>query len=101
MPPPRPGIPGRAVLGLSLISITDGSSNTALVAEALEPVIWTKPDELAFTPNGPLPKLGGVFAGGANIVRCDGSAFFLPSSTPPAVLKALITATGGEMVELP
>ena len=29
-----------------------------------EPVEWTKPDELAYSTNGPLPKLGGPFPGG-------------------------------------
>ena len=40
-----------------ITEITDGTSNTIMVAEAAEPVIWTKPDDLEFTRDGPLPKL--------------------------------------------
>src|SRR5262249_29173622 len=43
--------------GLRMSSFTDGLSNTALVVEAA-PVPWTKPEELAFDPAGPLPKVG-------------------------------------------
>jgi Protein of unknown function (DUF1559) len=38
-----------------------GSGRVALVVEAAEAVPWTKPDELEYTPGGPLPKLGGHF----------------------------------------
>lgn len=41
----------------------DGTSNTILVVEAGHPVPWTKPDDLTYDPDGPVPKLGGVFRG--------------------------------------
>jgi hypothetical protein len=53
--------------------IPDGTSNTALVAEAGDPVIWTKPADLPFNAKGPLPKLGGLFDGDFHILLCDGS----------------------------
>lgn len=34
---------------------------------------------------------------GVNALRCDGSVSFMPNSTAPAVLGALITKTGGEV----
>ena len=39
-------------------SIPDGTANTILVVEAAEAVPWTKPEDLEYDPNGPLPKLG-------------------------------------------
>jgi hypothetical protein len=41
----------------------DGPSHTILVTEAGEPVPWTKPEDLAYDPDGPLPPLGGIFTG--------------------------------------
>ena len=41
-----------------LTTMPDGTSNTLMVVEATEPVIWTKPEPLRFSPNGPLPSLG-------------------------------------------
>ena len=46
----------------------DGTSNTGLVFEAGEPVIWTKPADLPFDEKKPLPKLGGMFGGECNVV---------------------------------
>jgi hypothetical protein len=37
----------------------NGSGNTLLIAEAAEPVPWTKPADLVFERDGPLPKFGG------------------------------------------
>lgn len=36
----------------------DGTSDTILLIEAAEPVPWTKPADLAYEPDGPLPLLG-------------------------------------------
>ncbi|MBI3412166.1 MAG: hypothetical protein HY040_27870 [Planctomycetes bacterium] len=41
-------------------SFPDGTSNTILIAEAGEPVPWSKPSDLMYNPNGPLPKLGAL-----------------------------------------
>jgi hypothetical protein len=41
----------------------DKPSNTILVVEAAEPVLWTKPEDLNYDPHGPLPRLGGIFTG--------------------------------------
>jgi hypothetical protein len=42
----------------------DGSFNTFLVVEAGEPVPWTKPEDLSYDPDGPLPDLRGLFKDG-------------------------------------
>jgi RNA polymerase sigma factor (sigma-70 family) len=82
-----------------LASITDGTSNTIMVAEAAEPVIWTKPDDLTFDPKGELPKMGGtLFEGGFNVVFADGAVKFLKKGLDQKVLRALITSDGAEVL---
>ena len=80
--------------------ITDGNSNTLLIAEGAEMVPWTQPEELLYDPKQPPPKLGGQFEGDFNAVVCDNSVRFLPRSIPEATLRAFITAAGGENIHL-
>ena len=47
-----------------------GPANTILIVEVNEPVPWTKPDELEYAPDKPLPKLG-VNRKEVLIVTCD------------------------------
>jgi hypothetical protein len=52
-------------------SFPDGIANTILIIEAADPVPWTKPDELVYDPNKPLPRLGGHFWQGTNAAMAD------------------------------
>src|SRR5262249_19622762 len=72
--------------------------NTIGVVEAGEAVPWTKPDDLGYDDNKPLPKLGGLFPDGFHAVMLDGSVSFFPNRIEGSTLHALITANGGEVV---
>lgn len=74
----------------------DGQSNTILVAEAATAVPWTKPDELVYDDNDPLPPLGGHYACGFHVVIVEGSIRFLPSDIDSKTLRSAITRNGGE-----
>ena len=87
--------------GVRLTDITDGTANTLLVVEAANGVPWTKPEDLPFNPNAPLPPLGGEFRGIFLAAYADGSCKPVPRDTPEATLKALITRNGGELVTPP
>src|SRR5262249_30213999 len=89
----------------------DGTSNTLLIAEAAEPVPWTKPADLVYDPDGPLPGLGGVFKGGSplsgaprtvgfTVAGADGSVRFCyhPYLPSEAAIRSAITRNGGEPV---
>jgi hypothetical protein len=96
---PRPGQPGGRTQGIHFPGgFPDGMSNTILVVEAQTAAPWTKPDELSFDPNGPLPPMGGHFSGGFQAVMADGSVHWVSSSVSQQTLRAAITANGGEVL---
>jgi hypothetical protein len=74
----------------------DGPSNTLLFVEAGDPVAWTKPEEIAFDPAGPVPRLRGFFNHGIRACWADGHRRDIPYDLDPAALRAAITRNGGE-----
>src|SRR5207248_7383214 len=51
---PMTPFPGAVPLRMPA-GFTDGASNTLLVVEAGEAVSWTRPDELVYAPDEPVP----------------------------------------------
>jgi RNA polymerase sigma factor (sigma-70 family) len=85
---------GTAFDGNQNKAVTDfaaGTSNTALAAEAKDPVIWTQPADLAVpAAKDKMPAVGGLFAAGFHVIFADGSVRFLPRETTPAALRAFV-----------
>ncbi len=77
----------------------NGPENTLLFVEAGEPVPWTKPQELTYDPNRPLPELRGLFRDGFRACTVNGPYRFIRHDTDEATLRALITRNGGEKVD--
>jgi hypothetical protein len=103
----RPG------LRLGPLDFPDGLADTLLVVEGGEAVPWSKPADLVYDPNGPLPPLGGAFGKpvhflcyevgrnpGFNAAFADGATRFIARDTDERTLRGLITRNGGEKVEL-
>jgi prepilin-type processing-associated H-X9-DG protein len=84
--------------GIRFADMTDGTSNTLMVVESTDPVPWTQPGGLAYTPEAPIKKLGNIHPGGFNAAFADGSVRFLKNSLDPATLDAIVTRSGGEVV---
>jgi Protein of unknown function (DUF1559) len=89
--------PFDATRGVDLREITDGTSNTVLVVETDALVPWTKPDELVWTPGGPLPQLRSPHANGTHALFADGATRFLKRTIERRILLALFTINGGEV----
>ncbi len=84
--------------GVFVAEITDGTNNTLMVVEAAEAVPWTKPDDLPFSQNEPLPRLGGSMQGGFAGLFASGLVRFLDRRFDERLLRCLITANGGEIL---
>ena len=91
---------GSAMAGTSIASVLDGTSNTALIADASEGVEWTKPDELDFGGSAPII-LGQINQSTVNVLFADGSVKRVPKTLSPADWKALATRAGGEPFKVP
>jgi hypothetical protein len=84
--------------GLRLSSDFPCSSQTFLVVEAGEPVPWTKPSELTYGPDVPLPDLRLLFKDGFRATMADGSRRWVCRETSEESLRASITRTGGRSI---
>lgn len=99
--------PGTATVKMR--EITDGTSRTIAVVETADSGIhWLEPRDLSLNqamrginPMGPGPAVRSRHAGGAHVLFSDGSVHSLSDDVPPATLRALLTARGGEDVEIP
>lgn len=91
---PHKGKDGRLATRYKIGATPDGTSQVIAVVEATEPTIWTKPDDLAYDPKGPLPKFG-VTPAGFNVLFADASTRFVPSTVSEKVLRPYLTGDNG------
>jgi RNA polymerase sigma factor (sigma-70 family) len=87
-------------VGLRLSDIPDGTSNTIAVVEGGKAVTWTKPDDLHYSADKPLPKLGGLFKNGFHILLADGSVRFAKSKVNEKKMRLAITRNDGEPLDI-
>jgi Protein of unknown function (DUF1559) len=88
------------MLGPRMANFTDGLTNTALVVEVGEAVPWTKPDDIKYDARKPRLKLGGLFKEGFHVLHGDGAVRLLGRKWDAGALRALITPSGGEILDL-
>ena len=82
---------------MGAIANMDGLSNTLMVVEAEEPVVWTNPNDLAFDPTKALPKMLSI-DGKFSAAYCDGSVRTFKMPIDPEILKLLIQKNDGKLI---
>ncbi len=80
--------------------IIDGTSNTILIVEAGNPVPWTKPEDLRYAEDEPLPELGGLFPNVFHAAFADGSVHTLTKNYNKKHLRLAITANDGMVMDM-
>ena len=95
-----PGAAFEGAKGVSLKDFADGTSNTLLIVEAADAVPWTRPAELPFSPDLPLPALGGHFPDVFVASLADGSTQSVRQTLADESLRAAITRNGREEARL-
>jgi hypothetical protein len=84
--------------GVRIADVTDGLANTIMIVEAEQAVPWTKPEELDYDANRPLPALRRTMLGSL-IIAADGEVHYLQPSNSEATIRALITIDDGVPVQ--
>jgi prepilin-type processing-associated H-X9-DG protein len=85
---------------MTFMEIKDDTSNTILAIEAKNPVIWTRPEDLTLPrEKDKMPAVGGLFKNGITVLFCDGHVQLIRSDPPPAMFRAIVTPSGGEVVD--
>lgn len=85
--------------GVEFQQIPDGMAQTLLVVEAKRNIPWTKPEDIPYAKDRPLPRLGGFFAGGFHASFVDGSVRFFSDGIRPQTLRNLIEKADGNRVD--
>lgn len=88
----------------SLIAIQDGSSNTIMLVSAGKPIVWTKPEDIDFAMDKPLPDLTSD-PSLLPLVSCffDGGVCIIPTAMVKNEknMKLLINPADGQIVDNP
>jgi len=85
---------------LKIEDIMDGTANTAMIVEGGAAVPWTKPVDLSFVADKPLPELGGMSRDVFHAVFADGSTHIIRKDFEDADLRPIITPSGQDIVDL-
>jgi prepilin-type processing-associated H-X9-DG protein len=92
--------------GARISVLTDGAANTILVVESTDSGInWMEPRDLTFDqaarginpPRG--PGISSHHPDGVDVLFCDGHVQFIDAGIPLNLLRALLTAAGGEEID--
>jgi hypothetical protein len=88
--------------GIPIRDITDGTSNTLMFVDAKLDIPWTKPADIPFDPDKPVPQFGGFVKGHFTAACGDGSChIFRFEDFKDRALKWAIMRNDGNVFRLP
>jgi hypothetical protein len=87
---------GRA--GVNVAEFTDGTANTLFLVESAGGVPWSKPEDLHYSSDTPLPRIGGIYPDGFTAALADASVRFISIAASEKTLRAAITRNGHDEV---
>jgi len=93
-----PGTVFEGPKGIKIADILDGTSNTLAIVEAKRKIPWTKPEDIPFDPDKPLPELGGFVEDQFRAAFADGSVRSLQTERIKDELKWLIMRNDGHVI---
>jgi hypothetical protein len=101
--PVGPGTVFDTTEGTTIRDITDGTSKTIMIVSAApdRAVEWTRPEDWTVDLEQPLDGLKAPGRDKFVAANCDGWVHALPTDIDPAVLRAMLTRAGGEVVDRP
>jgi hypothetical protein len=95
---PRTLYPDRFSPPPRMVTITDGTANTILVAEAARPVPWTQPTDIHYFPQQSMKPALGQRYGRFYVGLADGSVRTVKLSISDTTLHAAITPNAGDLL---
>ena len=81
-------------------AIPDGAASTIMLVHSAHLVPWTKPEDIEYSPDTPLPAFSKARPDGFLAVFADGTVRSIPHDTDEAKIRAMLTPRGGESVSL-
>jgi len=87
--------------GITFAQIKDGTSNTLVVAEGVQPVEWTKPDDIVVTSQPIMLGAATSATPTTPVLFADASVRPLPRLFDQKMLRFLIDPTDGMVVQVP
>ena len=85
--------------GVGYSWIVDGTAYTLMLLEAKRDIPWTKPEDIPYDVDQPIPELGGHFDDGFYSIMCYGTVRFWPEDTSESLLRAMISKHGLERID--
>jgi hypothetical protein len=75
--------------------------NTVLVVESQSREPWTKPVDIAYSPDSVVPRFGGFSPHGFQTVSCDGAVHFVQHTVAPDAIRGYITTSMDDSFSIP
>lgn len=85
--------------GMPIRKITDGTTNTLIIVESKQNIPWTRPEDIPFDPDKPLPTIGGFVKDHFDAAAADGSARRFDANKVKDQLKWLIMRNDGHQID--